>query len=309
MRVPDIIRKCVVFLGQRDVQNGVEALQLHGTGFIVGVPSEKLRETSFLHVVTAKHVVEGFGGRAFETRLNTRDGGFAVVSAPSDTRWWYHPREPQSVDVAVTPIELRSETDYIHVPPSLFLTDQMIVDRHIGPGDEVFVTGLFTKLEGNSRNIPIVRIGNVAMMPDEGDTVSFAKGDWEGDIEAYLIEARSIGGLSGSPVFVRETIESNIQVIQKQVPNSVPQQTIAHMAGEFHLLGLMHGHWEIHSRRKNNPKIISIPRNWEGAVNLGIAIVVPAKKILETINHPELVEKRRQWDERYAQSLGTTTPD
>lgn len=42
-----------------------------------------------------------------------------------------------------------------------------------------------------------------------------------GDIEVYLIEARSIGGVSGSPVFVRE---------------SFPR------AGKHYLLGLMHGH-------------------------------------------------------------------
>ena len=35
-------------------------------------------------------------------------------------------------------------------------------------------------------------------------------------------------------------------------------------------------------------------------VNMGIAIVVPAKKILEVINQTELVEARRRWDEKWA---------
>ena len=46
-------------------------------------------------------------------------------------------------------------------------------------------------------NLPIVRLGAIAAMPGE-----YIKTDW-GCLRAYLIEARSIGGLSGSPVFIR----------------------------------------------------------------------------------------------------------
>ncbi len=77
---------------------------------------------------------------------------------------------------------------------SLFATDEIIKDQNIGLGDEVFITGLFGYVAGSQKNIPIVRVGNIAMMPDE-------KVPTEGEpMEAYLIEARSMGGLSGSPV-------------------------------------------------------------------------------------------------------------
>ena len=59
-------------------------------------------------------------------------------------------------------------------------------------------------MTGRDRNFPIVRTGHIAMMPDE-KIPKVKIGDWEGNADAYLIESRSIGGWSGSPVFVRGT--------------------------------------------------------------------------------------------------------
>jgi hypothetical protein len=64
--------------------------------------------------------------------------------------------------------------------------------------------------------------------------------------------------------------------------------------GGFYLLGLMHGHWDIPTRNKND---LLMTDDLFGKVNMGIAIVVPAKKILEVLNHPELVKMRQQHDE------------
>jgi hypothetical protein len=68
---------------------------------------------------------------------------------------------------------------------------------HIGIGDAVFITGLFSHHPGKARNLRVIRVGNIAAMPDEPVKTQ------RGEMEAYLIEARSLGGLSGSPVFVR----------------------------------------------------------------------------------------------------------
>ena len=76
-------------------------------------------------------------------------------------------------------------------------TDKVINDNAIGVGDEVFLTGLFANHIGQQRNLPIIRVGNIALMPEEP-----VQHPSLGPIDAYLIEARSIGGLSGSPVFV-----------------------------------------------------------------------------------------------------------
>ena len=52
--------------------------------------------------------------------------------------------------------------------------------------------------------------------------------------EAYLIEARSIGGLSGSPVFIPMPPFQQINGEVTQGSGSL-----------FYLLGLMHGHFDI----------------------------------------------------------------
>src|SRR5262249_41522483 len=65
-----------------------------------------------------------------------------------------------------------------------------------GLGDEVATIGLYTSQYGQAKNVPVVRIGHIAMLPDE------PVASHRGYVKAYLIETRSIAGLSGSPVFV-----------------------------------------------------------------------------------------------------------
>ena len=197
-------------------------------------------------------------------RVNTKDGSSGLVTGEG-ARWWHHPADT-SVDVAVIPWLPPEQVDYRNIPTSMFLSDELVRSRSIGSGDEVFITGLFAHMSGTLRNLPIVRMGAIALMPGEPvPTREF------GDIEAYLIESRSIGGLSGSPAFVRETTNVGI--------------------GAFHLLGLMHGHWDIPPTQKNDAVVME--EDAQGAVNVGIAIVIPAKKILEVLNQPQLLENRR----------------
>jgi hypothetical protein len=63
-----------------------------------------------------------------------------------------------------------------------FVSDELIQNGKVGPGDEVFTIGLFSKMSGKGRNFPIVRTGNIAMMPSEpipGINIS----DWTGEAE------------------------------------------------------------------------------------------------------------------------------
>jgi hypothetical protein len=58
-------------------------------------------------------------------------------------------------------------------------------------------------MTGRKRNIPIVRTGNISMIPSEKvPGIQIRRGE-SVESEVYLIEARSVGGLSGSPVFIR----------------------------------------------------------------------------------------------------------
>jgi hypothetical protein len=206
--------------------------------------------------------------------MNAIDGAPRFMQSGDDIHWFYHPTEPQSVDVAVCPFAVPNLKllDVRTIREDIFATDARIAEYGIGLGDEVNVVGLFTRYFGTSKIIPIVRTGNIAMMPTDKIPVK----DF-GEIEAYLAESRSIGGLSGSPVFVRSTL--NLPTMTNE-----GKPAVITGLGPFHFLGLMHGHWEL-------PLNFSNVEEAE-AVNMGISIVIPAKKIVEVLYHPELVKMR-----------------
>jgi len=223
---------------------------------------------SYVYLVTAKHVAEALANKPFLIRINDKKGSCGYVKADGIV-WFYHPTD-KSIDVAVIPYAPPHELfDCKQISTDAFLSDEIIQRKRIGTGDEVFIVGLFAPATGSKRNQPIVRMGNIAMMPDEPIPSSM------GDIDAYLIEARSIGGLSGSPAFVRETVPIGL--------------------GSFYLMGLMHGHWDIPPEKKNDLLDVN---DILGTVNMGIAIVIPAKKILEVLNQPKLVELREKAEKK-----------
>jgi hypothetical protein len=71
-------------------------------------------------------------------------------------------------------------------------------------------------------------VGNLAALSEEKISIGSGK-----EIEGYLIEARSIGGLSGSPVFLNL---GSVRSIGGQVKHALGIPT------RIFLLGLIHGH-------------------------------------------------------------------
>ena len=51
-----------------------------------------------------------------------------------------------------------------------FVTEKLVEEHNIGPGDEVFMVGRFVAHAGTKKNLPIVRFGNIAMNPNEPTT-------------------------------------------------------------------------------------------------------------------------------------------
>jgi hypothetical protein len=281
MRVPDLILKSVVFLGQ-DTDHGRRYI---GTGYVVIAYRP---EKSFLFLVTAAHIANDLDGFDFYIRANHRDGRVVEVTQKCEqSLWWYHPSERESVDAAVMMIPFKEimELDLQPIPAAMFISEATIKSKNIGVGDEVFVAGLFTNAQGTSKQLPIIRIGNVAMMPEE--KIFFPTEDkpdqW---LYVNLLEARSIGGLSGSPVFIRETVRfdtfsrgGRMRVATTREESGEPTEMAG--LGRFHFFGSMVGHWQI-------PLPAEFSRTQLEAVNMGIAPMVPAHKILEVLTQPEL---------------------
>lgn len=276
MRLPDSVLNCVAF-----ISHDTPEIRYGGTAFVVGIPGRN--NNVFLHLVTARHVADQIQHDMFVIGMNLIEGGKVLIKSGDDFKWWYHPTEQNSVDAAVAPFATACMPDYSlqYIPEAMFATDERIKKFNIGLGDEISIIGLFTRFSGTSRHSPIVRSGNIAMMPTDKIPVNYFD-----PMEAYLAEGRSIGGLSGSPVFVQDTVK---------MPAVDEKGQRRHLSGlgSPHFLGLMHGHWEV-------PLDFKAAEQAE-AVNMGISIIVPAKKILEVIYHPELVELRKKYDANIAQ--------
>lgn len=278
MRLPDEVQKCVVFLGRKEpTASGVLQTSYGGTAFFVGV-STKIHGAQIIYLVTAAHVARQINDGEFCIRCNTLDGKSKEywLDAGTDVTWWYHPDDP-TVDVAVLPWAPPAEVDFKYIPESMFLNPEKMLSKGIGVGDEAYVTGLFSFVTGKKRNLPVVRTGNLSMVPSE----RVPNRRWHKDgLEAYLIELRSISGISGSPVFVQRSIEVHAAEHSGRKPVA---------AGAVFWLGLVHGHWDIGSdqvdgiwgdawRKKNDQ------------INTGMAIVVPSHNILGVIEQSELKE-------------------
>ena len=229
--VPDEVRKCVAFIGYRPA-GGIP--RFAGTCFFAGRPVEGVPDRNFFYAITAKHVLDGIrdaGCNEILLRLNQKDGS-AVWASSSLSDRFYHPDESEVVDVAVAYFNLPDGIDHLIYPLASTATEERIDKEGIGVGEEVFFPGLFIHHYGKGRNLPILRAGNIAAMPEEKVDTQL------GPIDAYLVEARSIGGLSGSPVFVHLGLA-------RFVDGSVKFSTIP--SGIFYLLGLMQGHFAPHS--------------------------------------------------------------
>jgi hypothetical protein len=309
MRIPKWVPQSVVFLGQRVTEGRREVLRLGGTAFAVSVPWPG-SVSCHRYLVTARHTTLKLQGREHVIRANTKDGSRKELVVKGDVKWWTHPTEEKLVDAAVLPFEsIEGDLSDVDVTPievtRLLSSDRSIDEYYIDQGDEVYIAGLFTKLTGDSRNLPIARAGTIAMMPTDRIPNVNLGDEAPVDIEGYLVELRSVGGLSGSPVFVRASIGIPCNVFARSGEQRIAE---AHVPGDFFLLGLVHGHWEIHKNRRNSIEIEPVKRD-DDSINLGIAIVVPARKVLEIINRHELVEMRKRKEKESRQKESTTTPD
>lgn len=284
VRVPDSVLKCVGFIGEVTHKDDSGSYgDLHATGFFVSVPCEapELKHLTSCYFVTAKHVALDLKDKEIYFLVNKIGGGVTTIQNHGGT-WWLHPSD-KSADVAVIQVGALSGIDWRHVSVEHFVTPDLIERLDIGVGDEVFMTGLFTEAPGVEKNLPIVRHGNIAMMPDEQIQTELGYAD------VYLVEGRSIAGLSGSPVFVRPTMATfGVTADGSKLLMYAPGPGV-------NLLGLAHGHWDIKESEMNKPYFTNDRKR---GVNLGICIVTPAIKILETLYREELVTQRREQEKK-----------
>ncbi|MBA3724962.1 MAG: trypsin-like peptidase domain-containing protein [Armatimonadetes bacterium] len=243
------IQECVCFLGTEGSDGRV---QYQGTAFWITLPDPGDDEGEFAYLVTARHCVErGRLAPKFFGRVNKEGGGSDVFDAMDH---WAFPDDP-SVDLAVRLLYLPEGYQRRAIPLHLFAMPERMEQEQIGVGDDVLVTGLFSLRSGQDRNLPIVRTGIISSVVDE----PFLD-DGGREYRAFLAEVRSIGGLSGSPVFVKYRRADRKPMIQ-------------HVVGDYDvrtvLIGVVRGHFDLRTQRE------AIDSPSDEALNMGICLVTP----------------------------------
>ena len=300
MRIPEDFKQSVAFFGTRKNDGTFRA---NATGFFVSV------EPDYVYLVTARHVVEHFHEDMYIMRTNPKpyvrslEGYTHRDMDMNKIKRWYTHDNDGTVDIAVASLASLSPRLLAQrtIPENMFFLhknqfitytpEEAQIALHnaltqqpdstppekppiINIGDETYTVGLYSLVPGRDDNVPVIRIGNIAMMP--GEPILCAD---DIERELYLIEMRSIAGLSGSPVFALSPVTNS-----------------------YFLIGMIHGHHTI--------------KESETTLHTGMALVTPIKRLLEILNQPELVELRKEQEAERQEAMklardfpNNTTPE
>lgn len=248
-----------------------------GTGFVIAMPSENVPDITYFYGVTNWHVALNSGCSV--VRLNTTDGSNDVIEfGPED--WVFDPNGDDIAIVNFNPDFTKHECKPI--PTQLIYQKEVLHDPDgfdVGLGDDVFMIGRFVDMDGSGKNSPTARFGSISavLVPVLG------RGPSRGAKDGYCLDMRSRTGYSGSPVFVYRTPGTNLHLTMKR--DGIPDLGRSMLC----LLGVHRGQFDEELRFSDDPK-----RTVLGAS--GMTTVVPAWKILELLQSPELKHERERND-------------
>jgi hypothetical protein len=275
-RIRDEFLDCVIYL-YPDRSAAETGEKIGGSGFLVGVQSKGLPQNFwFLYAVTNKHVING---GATTIRFTTTDGKTDVLE--TDEKAWVH--HPSGDDLSVCLVSFDPKMFKFHfIPKDKFLTREIMDSLNVGPGDEIFVVGRFVSHEGKQQNRPTARFGFIGQMPFE--PVVQDDGFRQ---ESFLVEVRSIGGYSGSPVFL---------YVMPVVPDTFAARKVQAygMYGEW-LLGVEWGmllNWEPVRNERAEPVNPNNPRSMRVPINTGMMGAVPVWKLAEMLDNGAIADFR-----------------
>jgi hypothetical protein len=187
LRADERVFKSVVFIGAENERGFTP----YGTA---AVGAARYEDEAFIQLITAKHVIDQIPGQNVFVRVNKFDGTSKCFAVDKRAVMKI---DQTGLDIAVIPCQL-DPTIYDFFVIKMMKSDlQQAIEKHGSPGlgDEVCVVGLYTTHYGHTKNLPVVRVGHIAALPEEPLMTN------RGYVHGWLIECFSIAGLSGSPVF------------------------------------------------------------------------------------------------------------
>jgi len=290
-------RKCTFFLvRKKKTAGGKQPGEYCGTcfGIVMGLngeedsqPDANLGEISY--IVTAAHVINNTkGGEELYVRVNTTGGKTYDIFAPV-SRWKFHAVTDVAACAVDWPVDVTLEVMLIplkNLPKSMNDVAVKIVE-----GEETISVGLLPEIPGSERIQPVIRTGNIALMPHEKFNVEVSSGRGAGkrieNVKAYLLEMIAWPGFSGSPVIVYPN------------RNPINSRVFDHMI-PFLVLGLVHGLLLSEREVKFSRETMVIK------LGAGISVAIPGEDIYEVImnngdlriQRAELLEQARAEAER-----------
>jgi hypothetical protein len=311
-RIADFIMDCSVYLYQTEI-DARDGVNYGGSGFLVHIPTKSDPARGYIYAVTNKHVIDHDCG---VLRLSKKNGGIDTISTQYSD--WF--LDADGDDLAVLPMDIKDFFRWWSVPVDRFVTRELIEAYNIGYGDEAFMVGRLENHAGKQKNTPIIRFGNVSLMADPSEPIAVAGGREQ---EGFLVECRSLSGFSGSPVFVsteqtyrgvemQELIQGDGAIVHSSsdgMGGAINKPVMLHGTYGPWLLGIDWGHVPIW-KPVFDAKIDDIshykPDHWVQR-NSGIACVLPAWHIMDTLNVEVLVKEREREEKEIAKKAQHAT--
>jgi hypothetical protein len=289
--VDDEIGSCVGFIGFPSEQGFIA----DGTCFFVMVQEET---EVFYYLVTARHLVRPLrlGGAEREPLDSKVAIRFSRLMRPplvleTIRREWTCPTD-RHVDLAIRPFDYRAaapDGDLAFLPllingeNPIVLSDERWEQEggRIRTGDEIFIPSLFPGHVGERRNIPVIRFGHIAAPALEPVRVGSPT------VPAFLIETRSLGGISGAPVFLHLR-----PLTIRNLPRA-PLDASGRRTVPYALIGMVLG---AHGGRYASDFVTVDPEEdittRDAEFNAGISVVLPIQHALALIESDPLKQSR-----------------
>ena len=308
MRIDPVDLKCVGYICE--VRDG-ETMPV-ATTFLALLQEKRpgFNNQHFYYWVTAEHVINNIGDKPI-LRINRKSG--VPFERETDKDEW---RTHFDSDVAVFPFNVSDDVwkdlDIEWFDTLLFATEDykrpnvgdLPITKNlpdIALGDDVIFFGLFAQHHGKDRNLPIVRFGNIVRMPtEERIRIEIDAAPTPRDIIAYLVEARSWGGQSGSPAIWQAEF-----TFKPKKPDVKPVEKKKKRISA--LLGVVSSHFDIKQKAEIKSDVFD---DITTKLNTGIAIVVPAHVIKDLImKDDELIAARDAKFAEIGKRHEAATPD
>lgn len=266
-----------------------------GSGFLLGWGLEDGTDRCSLWAVTNRHIIDG-GSTAI--RVNAKAGGVEIIDTV-EPEWYFH----ETADLAVRPIALSDDVhQFNYIANNWLISKEWVEALDIGPGDPCFTVGRFVRNDGRQRNTPTARFGQIAQMNGEP-----LRAEGLPPQDSVLVECRSIGGFSGSPVFLWLDGQFYRPSIQGKTAPDGTKLFQGVFPQDQWLLGVcwcMIPSWEPVCDEAGQ----QVPSGWQVPANTGIMGVVPAWHLQQLIESGPAAPRRKEIEAAIARLTADTPP-